>query len=409
MNVLVLNAGSSTLKSHLYQFDEGLAPQEPLSPRWEGYVDWTASADHGVLTARAGTKGVEQSLALEIRAADEGVSALLQTLIGGATRVLDELSEVDVVGHRVVHGGPDLADPVLITAEVKDVIAEVVPLAPDHNPAELRGIESIETALRHVPQVAAFDTAFHRTMPEEAERYPLPAQWYERGVRRYGFHGISHRYSAQRAAQIMGRPVDSLRVITCHLGNGSSLAAVRGGRSVDTTMGFTPMEGLMMGSRSGSIDPGVILHLMRTEGLDPGEVNDLLNHRSGLLGVSAISSDLRSIETAALEGDPRAELAITMFVHRLRAGIGSMVASLGGVDALVFTAGIGEHSARIRQEACAAFAFLGLRLDPERNRSSGSDRSVAAADSTVEVLVVHAREEWAIAVDSCRILSGGIG
>ncbi len=407
MNVLVLNAGSSTLKSHLYQFDEGLAPQEPLSPRWEGYVDWTASADHGVLTARAGTKGVEQSLALEIRAADEGVSALLQTLIGGATRVLDELSEVDVVGHRVVHGGPDLADPVLITAEVKDVIAEVVPLAPDHNPAELRGIESIETALRHVPQVAAFDTAFHRTMPEEAERYPLPAQWYERGVRRYGFHGISHRYSAQRAAQIMGRPVD--RVITCHLGNGSSLAAVRGGRSVDTTMGFTPMEGLMMGSRSGSIDPGVILHLIRTEGLDPGEVNDLLNHRSGLLGVSAISSDLRSIETAALEGDPRAELAITMFVHRLRAGIGSMVASLGGVDALVFTAGIGEHSARIRQEACAAFAFLGLRLDPERNRASGSDRSVAAADSTVEVLVVHAREEWAIAVDSYRILSGGIG
>lgn len=407
MNVLVLNAGSSTLKSHLYQFDEGLAPQEPLSPRWEGYVDWTASADHGVLTARAGTKGVEQSLALEIRAADEGVSALLQTLIGGATRVLDELSEVDVVGHRVVHGGPDLADPVLITAEVKDVIAEVVPLAPDHNPAELRGIESIETALRHVPQVAAFDTAFHRTMPEEAERYPLPAQWYERGVRRYGFHGISHRYSAQRAAQIMGRPVD--RVITCHLGNGSSLAAVRGGRSVDTTMGFTPMEGLMMGSRSGSIDPGVILHLMRTEGLDLGAVNDLLNHRSGLLGVSAISSDLRSIETAALEGDPRAELAITMFVHRLRAGIGSMVASLGGVDALVFTAGIGEHSARIRQEACAAFAFLGLRLDPERNRASGSDRSVAAADSTVEVLVVHAREEWAIAVDSYRILSGGIG
>ncbi len=407
MNVLVLNAGSSTLKSHLYQFDEGLAPQEPLSPRWEGYVDWTASADHGVLTARAGMKEVEQSLALEIRAADEGVSALLQTLIGGATRVLDELSEVDVVGHRVVHGGPDLADPVLITAEVKDVIAEVVPLAPDHNPAELRGIESIETALRHVPQVAAFDTAFHRTMPEEAERYPLPAQWYERGVRRYGFHGISHRYSAQRAAQIMGRPVD--RVITCHLGNGSSLAAVRGGRSVDTTMGFTPMEGLMMGSRSGSIDPGVILHLMRTEGLDPGEVNDLLNHRSGLLGVSAISSDLRSIETAALEGDPRAELAITMFVHRLRAGIGSMVASLGGVDALVFTAGIGEHSARIRQEACAAFAFLGLRLDPERNRASGSDRSVAAADSTVEVLVVHAREEWAIAVDSYRILSGGIG
>ena len=407
MNVLVLNAGSSTLKSHLYQFDEGLAPQEPLSPRWEGYVDWTASADHGVLTARAGMKEVEQSLALEIRAADEGVSALLQTLIGGATRVLDELSEVDVVGHRVVHGGPDLADPVLITAEVKDVIAEVVPLAPDHNPAELRGIESIETALRHVPQVAAFDTAFHRTMPEEAERYPLPAEWYERGVRRYGFHGISHRYSAQRAAQIMGRPVD--RVITCHLGNGSSLAAVRGGRSVDTTMGFTPMEGLMMGSSSGSIDPGVILHLMRTEGLDPGEVNDLLNHRSGLLGVSAISSDLRSIETAALEGDPRAELAITMFVHRLRAGIGSMVASLGGVDALVFTAGIGEHSARIRQEACAAFAFLGLRLDPERNRASGSDRSVAAADSTVEVLVVHAREEWAIAVESYRILSGGIG
>ena len=405
MIVLVLNVGSSTIKSHLYRFDGKTMVDGPTAPHWEGHVDWTVSSDHGVLSARTGDDTFESHLPLETRAKDGGVGALLQTLTDGPTRVLDELDELDVVGHRVVHGGPDLTDPVLVTPDVKKVIADLIPLAPGHNPHELAGIEAIESALGEVPQVAVFDTAFHRAMPQEAERYPMPERWYASGIRRYGFHGISHRYCAERAAELMGRPLPSLRLITCHLGNGSSLAAVDGGRSVDTTMGFTPLEGLMMGSRSGSIDPGVVLHLMRHEGLDPDEVDDLLNRCSGLLGVSGISSDLRTVEAASLEGDPRADLAITMLVHRLRAGIGAMLASLGGLDALVFTGGIGEHSVRIREEACGAFAFLGLRLDSERNRTTGSDRSVAASDSTVEVLVIRTQEEWAIALECRNILA----
>ncbi len=396
MNILVLNAGSGSLKGHLYLVDDDRLPEHPPEPVWRAAIDWTVAHDHGALTAHAANHRISMDLPRDDRDGERAVHALLGTLTEGKTRVLDALREIDVVGHRVVHGGA-LHEPMPITPEVKHEIARLAPLAPDHNPAQLAGIEAIDSLLSGVPQVAVFDTAFHRQMPEEAQRYPIPDEWFSLGIRRYGFHGISHAYCADRAAQLMERPPPSLKLITCHLGHGSSLAAVEGGRSVDTTMGFTPLEGVMMGTRSGSIDPGIVFHLQREEGLEVAEIERILNSESGLLAVSGRSSDMRTIEAAADRGDPRALLALRMFVHRLRAGIGAMAASLGGVDALVFTAGIGEHSARIRAEACGPFAYLGLRLDPERNATAQGDQSIAAADSAVQVLVVRTREEWQIA------------
>ncbi len=396
MNILVLNAGSSSLKSHLYQLDGDRLPAHPPEPAWQAEIDWTVAHDHGVLSAGTGNHRISMNLRRNDRQGDWAIRRLLSTLTEGQTGVLNALEEIDVVGHRVVHGG-DLYEPTSITPEVKQIIARLVPLAPAHNPAQLAGIEAIESILDSVPQVAVFDTAFHRQMPEEAQRYPIPDEWFAMGIRRYGFHGISHAYCTDRAAQLMERPPESLKLITLHLGHGCSLAAVAGGRCVDTTMGFTPLEGIMMGSRSGSIDPGIVFHLQREEGLDVDQIDRVLNRESGLLGVSGRSSDMRTIEAEAQRGDPRALLALRMFVHRLRAGMGAMLASLAGLDALVFTAGIGEHSARIREESCAPFAYLGLRLDPRRNETAQADQSIAAPDSTVEILVVRTREEWAIA------------
>ena len=403
MRILVLNAGSGSLKGHLYVLGGDRLPEQPPEPAWEAAIDWTEADDHGVLRARAATRSVTRELPREYRNGAQAVRALLATLTEGETGVVDSLGAIDAVGHRVVHGG-DLHEPTPITAAVEQEIARLEPLAPDHNPAQLAGIRAVAAILGAVPQLAVFDTAFHRRMPEEAERYPLPDDWFALGIRRYGFHGISHGYCASRAAELLNRPLDSLRLITCHLGHGSSLAAVAEGRSVDTTMGFTPLEGLMMGTRSGSIDPSIALYLQREEGLRAEEVERILTHESGLLGVSGRSSDMRTIEAAADRGDPRALLALRMFVHRLRAGIGAMAASLGGVDALVFTAGIGEHSVQIRAEACAPFAHFGLRLDPERNATARADQSIGAAGSAVAVLVVRTREEWAIAREWWRTM-----
>ena len=402
MNILVLNAGSSSLKSHLYQVDGDQLPVHPPEPEWQAAIDWTVANDHGVLSASTANHRISMNLRKHQREGDFAIRRLLRTLTEGRTGVLNALEEIDVVGHRVVHGG-DLHEPTSITPDVTQTIARLVPLAPAHNPAQLAGIEAIESILDSVPQVAVFDTSFHRQMPEEAQRYPIPDEWLAMGIRRYGFHGISHAYCTERAAQLMERPRESLKLITCHLGHGCSLAAVAGGRCVDTTMGFTPLEGLMMGSRSGSIDPGVVLYLQREQGLDVHQIDRVLNHESGLLGVSGHSSDMRTIEAQAERGDPRALLALRMFVHRLRSGVGAMLASLGGLDALVFTAGIGEHSARIREEACTPFAHLGLRLDSSRNEKARADQSVAAPDSSVEILVLRTREEWAIARECWRL------
>jgi acetate kinase len=291
----------------------------------------------------------------------------------------------------------------MITPEVTQAIKDVASIAPLHNAAGLQGIELADKLFPKTKQVAVFDTGFHRTLPLAAKVYPGPYEWFEHGIRRYGFHGINHEYCAHRAAHLLQRKLSSLKIVSCHLGNGCSLAAVNGGKSVDTTMGFTPLEGLMMGTRSGSIDPGILIHLMHTESAGPKELNETLNRRSGLLGVSGVSSDMRDVLEAAGKGNARAKLAVDIFVHRLRAGIAAMSASMGGVDVIVFTAGIGENSAQIRSATCAKLGFLGVELEQTKNSSAKPDVDIAASDSQVRVLVIKAQEDWSIARECVRL------
>ena len=395
--ILVLNAGSSSQKCSLYTLpDTSTLPAEPLVPTWEAHAD---GAELSVWTA----SGAKLERTLPSASPAEALPHLLETLWQGPTQVMTGPEEITVVGHRVVHGGRAYRESTRITPEVERVIGELSSLAPAHNPAALAGIRVAKELFGDVPQVAVFDTAFHATLPDAAAVYPGPYRWAEAGVRRYGFHGISHAYAAGRAAQLLGRPLTALKLITCHLGNGCSLAAVKGGESVDTTMGFTPLEGLMMGTRSGTLDPGLLVYLLR-EGYTAAELDRVLNKEAGLKGLSGVSGDLRAVSAAAAADDLRAQLALSVYVHRLRSFIGAMLPSLGGLDALVFTAGVGEHSAWVRQEACAAFEFLGVRLDEGKNEEGSEDRDVAAADAPVRVLVVHAQENWAIAESCVRLL-----
>jgi len=318
---------------------------------------------------------------------------------------LREPSEISIVGHRIVNGGKDYEQPTLVTAEVKAAIARLAAFAPLHNRAELDGIEIVEQGLGSVPQVAVFDTGFHSRMPEPAVVYPGPYEWRERGIRRYGFHGINHQYCAERAAQMLGKDLAALKLVTCHLGNGSSLAAIRDGHSVDTTMGFTPLEGLMMGTRSGSVDPGILIYLLRESHLTGDQMDALLNTKSGLLGISGVSGDMRQVIGAMKDGNERAKLAFEMFVHRLRSCMGSMIAVLGGIDALVFTAGMGENSPEVRAAACANLGFVGAKLDPKKNAQPKLDADISHPDSRVRILVIRAQEDWAIARDCWRLTS----
>lgn len=334
----------------------------------------------------------------------EATAHLLHALTSGKASALSDKSEIAVVGHRIVNGGRDYAQPTVITPEVKAAIQRMAVFAPLHNRVELEGIELIEKEFGSVPQVAVFDTAFHSKLPLSAAVYPGPYEWFERGIRRFGFHGINHEYCAGRAAQLLGKPLASLKLVTCHLGNGCSLAAIQNGSSIDTTMGFTPLEGLMMGTRSGSVDPGILTYLMREKKMTGQALDDLLNKKSGLLGVSGISGDMREIVSAIKKGHQRAKLAFDIFVHRLQTAIGAMTAALDGIDVLVFTAGIGENSSEVREAACANLRFLGLQLDPAKNTTSHPDQDIAAASSTVRVLVIRAQEDWAIARDCWKTL-----
>ncbi|WOD38872.1 acetate kinase [Nodosilinea sp. E11] len=401
MKIFVLNAGSSSHKSCLFDLSQGNAIGQINRPLWQAALDWTHAEGSVELTAsKSGGEAVTQVLPLTDKA--EGLQALVQTLVQGPTKVLDDLSEIVAVGHRVVHGGRDYQQPVVIDAGVKETIRQLISLAPAHNLANLQGIEAMEHLLGEVPQVAVFDTAFHASMPEAAATYPGPYDWVEQGIRRYGFHGISHQYVAQRAAQMLGQNLEDLKMLTCHLGNGCSLAAVKGGISVDTTMGFTPLDGLMMGSRSGSVDPGILIYLMRQEGCGVDHLDHLLNKTSGLKGLSGLSNDLRVVVEAMEQGNTQAQLAVDVFIHRLRREMGSMIASLGGLDAVVFTAGIGENSPLVWQRACEGFDFLGLKLKDDLERAK-DDQDIAAADSRVRVLVIHTQEEGAIA-QACHAL-----
>lgn len=397
MKILVLNAGSSSHKAALYDFDRDQAPI------WRSQLDWTHRPGWVELAAHTADDRSHKD-ALETQDKTMGIRWMLKTLVEGPVQVLAALDEVKAVGHRVVHGGRTYQQSVQVTPAVKTAIRELFPLAPAHNPANLEGIEALETIFGDVPQVAVFDTAFHAQMPAAAATYAGPYDWVENGIQRYGFHGTSHRYVAQRTADLLDKELKTLRLITCHLGNGCSLAAVRDGVSVDTTMGFTPLDGLMMGSRSGSVDPGILTHLQRQQGLTPAELDQLLNKQSGLKGISGVSNDMRQVVEAAAGGSDRAQLAFDMFIHSLRRNMGAMLGSLGGLDGLVFTAGIGENSVAVWQAACAGWDALGLSLDPEQLCRSEADRDIAHPDSPVRVLVIHTREEWMIAQDCLQVL-----
>src|SRR5436190_14747749 len=362
MRALALNAGSSSLKAALYELETLPPLAEPPAPVQREEVDAEPGEPAG------------------------GTVRRVLERVGGA---------VDVVGHRVVHGGEHFREPTRVTEEVRAQIGELSASAPLHNAAALEGVEAAEAALGPgVPQVAVFDTAFHASLAPAAYAYAGPYEWLDAGLRRFGFHGINHEYVAHRAARLLDRELSDLRLITCHLASGCSLAAVRGGVSVDTTMGFTPMEGLPMATRSGSVDPGLLLHLLRSSGASPDALDDLLNRRSGLAGLAGCAGDLRDVLAARERGEPRARLAFDVYVHRLRRGIGAMLPALGGLDAIVFTGGVGEHAPAVRTAALEPFAFLGIELDAGRNAASRPDADVASPRSKVPVLVVAAREAW---------------
>jgi acetate kinase len=425
MNVLVLNSGSSSQKSCLYEIGDAL-PHDPPAAIWEGKIEWAAGQTAGQAAGQANGKAeysIKNSRGVSVKdlpsagSRAESIERLLQSLWSGETQAISKPSDIDIVGHRVVHGGPHHFEPAVVTDEVKAAIEGVSVFAPLHNRAELQGMEIVAKLLGPVPQVAVFDTGFHHHMPLAAATYPGPYDWFEQGIRRYGFHGINHQYCAERAAKLLGRDLNSLKLVTCHLGNGCSLAAIREGRSVDTTMGFTPLEGLMMGTRSGSVDPGVLTYLMRRRHFLDEQLDDVLNKKSGLLGISGFSSDMREILAACKNGSApekmaRAKLAFDIYVHRLQSGIGAMIAVLGGADAVVFTAGVGENSPEVRSAVCDSFAFLGLRLDREKNAEPPADKNpavknddydISARDAAVRVLVIHAQEDWMIARECWKL------
>jgi acetate kinase len=386
MKILIFNAGSSSLKFSLFE-----AEDERLLA--EGGVDW-ASEPTRLVVRSLDRAAMSKELRLHTHA--EAVARVIG-------EVSEELGDLDAVAHRVVHGGAQYAQAVRITPAVRYAIEELAELAPLHNRSSLRVIDAVTQNLPHVAQVAAFDTSFHATLPESARTYAVPRAWTcAWGLRRYGFHGLSHQYCTTRAAQMLGRR--DLRLIIAHLGNGASVSAVVDGRCVDTSMGFTPMEGLMMGTRSGSVDPGLLIHLLRHKGFDAEGLDRALNHESGLLGVSGVSSDMREVLAAA----PRnvdARLAIDIYVHRLRRTIGAMAATLGGVDALVFTAGVGENAPEIRRRACENLGFLGVVLDERANAACRPDADAGTPASAGRVLVIATREDLTILRETRRVLA----
>lgn len=397
MKILVLNCGSSSVKYQIFD----MAQEKSLA---RGLLE-RIGLQGSLLTHRPAGK---DKLVKEVEAPDheKAIRHCLEALTDPEYGVIKDFGEIQGVGHRVAHGGA-FPGSVLLDSDTKARIAELVALAPLHNGPALRGISACETLLPGVPQAACFDTAFHQSMPDYAYTYSLPyelAAKYQ--IRRYGFHGTSHKYVALRAATLAGRPFKELKIITCHLGNGSSIAAIKDGQSYDTSMGFTPLAGLTMGTRCGDIDPAVVTFLMEKEGYGPNEVEDVLNRRSGVLGISGVSSDFRDIEAAMDDGNPRARLAWNVFVHGVRKYIGAYTAVLGGLDILVFTAGLGENSPRAREAICRGFEYLGLSIDPGKNDVRGEEREITAAGARVRTFVIPTNEELMIARDTQALIQG---
>ncbi len=398
MKILVLNSGSSSVKYKFYDAANNVRQAE-------GQVERIGLG--GSLLHHKRMDGDRIRSGVEATDHAQAIETVIATLLSRNHGVIGDKTEIGAVGHRVAHGGEKFTSSVLLTEEVKSSIRDCIELAPLHNPHNLRGMEACEQLLPGVPQVAVFDTAFHHTIPPHAYIYAVPYILYRRyGVRRYGFHGTSHRYVAARAAERIGCRLEEINVITCHLGNGSSMAAIRKGQSVDTSMGFTPLEGLVMGTRCGDLDPALVLYVMGKENLMVAEATAMLNKHSGLAGISGISSDMREIENEAAAGQERALLALDIFTYRIRKYIGAYAAAMGGVDAVVFTGGIGSNSPLVRARSLEGLDFLGISIDTERNAaSSGCDAEISSGDSRVKVFTILTDEELVIALDTMRIVS----
>ena len=389
MKILVLNCGSSSVKYKLIESENG-------NVLAEGGVEKIGLPDSFLKFKR--TDGSKETITVSMPDHKEAVKNVLNILTDPKEGVIKSYEEIDAVGHRVVHGMEKFNKSMLITPEVIEKVKECYPVAPLHNPANITGIEAVTELIPGVPQVGVFDTAFHQTMPAKAFMYALPYEDYEKfGVRRYGFHGTSHRYVSRRACEFLGVPYEKQRIITCHIGNGGSITAVKDGISVDTSMGLTPTEGLVMGTRVGDVDPGALTYLMKCEGLDADGLTNVINKKSGVLGISGISSDMRDIEDAIAAGNERAKLAMDMYEYRILKYIGAYTAVLGGVDVIAFTAGVGENSPELREAICEKLAYMGITLDKEANRSRGKEVEISGKESKVKVVVIPTDEELGIA------------
>ncbi|MFH0883465.1 MAG: acetate kinase [bacterium] len=401
MKILTLNCGSSSIKYEIFDIEDG-----GHSVLAKGGVERIGMK--GAILKHQRHDGDKVKIAGEIVDHTAAIEYILAILLSPNHGVIKDRSEIEAVGHRVVHGGETFTGSVLIEKDVMDALHDSVDLAPLHNPANIKGIVACQRLMKSTPMVGVFDTAFHHTLPDFAYLYGLPYLLYKRyHIRRYGFHGTSHYYVSRRAAAMAGKPIEELKIITCHLGNGVSMAAVDGGKSVDTTMGFTPVEGLIMGTRVGDLDAGALLHIMGREEITLGETNTLLNKHSGLIGISGVSSDMREIEEEAAKGNERARLALNMFTYRVRKYIGAYAAAMGGLDTIVFTGGIGENSEVVRRDVLAPLGFLGVKIDEAKNAErSSKERKICAEESKVKIYVIPTNEELVIAQETLRIVNG---
>lgn len=395
MIIFVVNCGSSSIKYQLLNMNG----EQVLA---KGLIERIGM--EGSVLKHTPTGKYTVDISAEIPDHSVGIQMALDALTNEEYGVIDSMDEIDAVGHRVVHGGERFTDSVLISDDVLNGIEACAEIAPLHNPPNLYGIKACMRLMYNTPQVAVFDTAFHQTMPKVAYLYGLPYEMYvEYGLRRYGFHGTSHKYVAQQAAEMMGEHMSDLRFITCHLGNGASIAAIKYGKSIDTSMGYTPLEGLVMGTRSGEIDPAIIPFLMEKENMNAQQIDDYLNRRSGILGISGLSSDFRDLESAANRGDERSQLAIDIFAYKVKKYIGGYVAAMGGVDAIIFTAGLGENSPFMRDKICNGLEYLGTRIDPELNKLRGKQMEISIKRARVKIFVIPTNEELVIARDTLNI------
>ena len=399
MKVLVINAGSSSLKYQLIDMDSITVLAKGLCER--------IGIDGSNLQHKNLVKGVAEKIENPMKDHADAIQMVIDALVNAEYGVITSMSEIGAVGHRVVHGGEFFADSYVIDGKVLEALKMCIPLAPLHNPPNIIGIEACEKIMPGVPQVGVFDTAFHQTMPAEAYMYALPYEYYEKyKIRKYGFHGTSHKYVSIEVAKMLGKAPEDINVITCHLGNGSSVSAIKGGKCIDTSMGFTPLDGVVMGTRTGSMDPAVVTFLMENENLTAKEVDNVMNKKSGVFGISGISSDFRDLSAGAAEGNERAQLALDMFAYSVKKLIGSYAAALGKIDAIVFTAGIGENVSDIRTKITSGLEFMGVKIDEEKNAKRGEALDISTDDATVKTFVIPTNEELMIALDTKRLIEG---